>query len=156
MQGTMMEADLTLTQLFERAVRLFGDREITSRLPDRSLFTYRYSDLKRRSRSLAAALLQAGLRPGDRVATLMFNHSVHLEAYFGIPLAGEPLTDADLFRLTGRPIATWQTARVRGGGPEFLKVGRRVVYPRPLFLRWLYARLQRSTSDPGPAAEAAR
>lgn len=88
MQGTMMEADLTLTQLFERAVRLFGNREITSRLPDRSLFTYRYADLRRRVRSLAAALLQAGLRPGDRVATLMFNHSAHLEAYFAIPLAG--------------------------------------------------------------------
>jgi fatty-acyl-CoA synthase len=88
MQGTMMEADLTVTQLFERAVRLFGDREITSRLPDRSLFSYRYADLGRRVRSLAAALLHAGLRPGERVATLMFNHSVHLEAYFGIPLAG--------------------------------------------------------------------
>ena len=88
MQGTMMEADLTLTQLFERAVRLFGDREITSRLPDRSLFTYRYADLRRRVRALAAALLRAGLRPGDRVATLMFNHSAHLEAYFAIPLAG--------------------------------------------------------------------
>jgi len=88
MQGTRMEADLTLTRLFERAVRLFGDRKITSRLPDRSQLTYRYADLRRRARSLAAALLRAGLRPGDRVATLMFNHSVHLEAYFGIPLAG--------------------------------------------------------------------
>jgi fatty-acyl-CoA synthase len=88
MQGTMMEADLTLTQLFARAVRLFGDREITSRLPDRSSFTYRYADLRRRVHTLAAALLQAGLRPGDRVATLMFNHSAHLEAYFAIPLAG--------------------------------------------------------------------
>jgi fatty-acyl-CoA synthase len=88
MRGTMMDADLTLTQLFERAVRLFGDREITSRLPDRSSFTYRYADLGGRVRALAAALLHAGLRPGDRVATLMFNHSAHLEAYFAIPLAG--------------------------------------------------------------------
>lgn len=83
-----MESDLTLSLLFERAVRLFGGREITSRMPDRSLLSYRYADLGRRARALAAALLRAGLRPGDRVATLMFNHSVHLEAYFGVPLAG--------------------------------------------------------------------
>ena len=88
MQGTIMEADLTLMQLFERAARLYGERKITSRLPDRSFHTYRYRDLQRRARALAGALLRAGLEPGDRVATLMFNHSVHLEAYFGIPLAG--------------------------------------------------------------------
>src|SRR5262249_55642274 len=30
----------------------------------------------------------AGVKRGDRVATLMWNHAQHLEAYFGIPLAG--------------------------------------------------------------------
>jgi fatty-acyl-CoA synthase len=33
-------------------------------------------------------LQQLGLRRGDRVATLMWNHHAHLEAYFGIPAAG--------------------------------------------------------------------
>src|SRR5207248_2778409 len=42
----------------------------------------------RRARALAEALQKAGLEPGDRVATLMWNHYVHLEAYFGIPSIG--------------------------------------------------------------------
>src|SRR6516225_3935142 len=41
-----------------------------------------------RARRLAMMLREFGLQPGDRVATLMWNHGAHLEAYFGIPLAG--------------------------------------------------------------------
>lgn len=37
---------------------------------------------------LAAALQAAGLRPGDAVATLLWNQATHWEAYFGVPLAG--------------------------------------------------------------------
>jgi fatty-acyl-CoA synthase len=88
MLGTIMESELTLMVLFDRAARLFGDREVKSRLPDRSMQTYRYRDLHWRTRALGEALVSAGLRPGDRVATLMWNQAAHLEAYFGIPLAG--------------------------------------------------------------------
>lgn len=40
--------------------------------------------------------------------------------------------------------------RMRGGGPPFSLVGRRVVYHRAGLDRWLEAGLRRSTSDPGP------
>ena len=59
-----------------------------SRLPDNSVRRSTYSDLYRRARALGASLQHAGLRQGDRVATLMWNHSTHLEAYFGIPAVG--------------------------------------------------------------------
>src|SRR5262249_55503612 len=59
-----------------------------SRLPDRSLHRYTYKDFYRRARLLAKALQKAGLKRGDRVATLMWNSYAHLEAYFGIPVAG--------------------------------------------------------------------
>ena len=42
--------------------------------------------------------------------------------------------------------------RVRGGGPRFLKIGRRVVYRRRDLDAWLAARERASTSDPGDAA----
>ena len=88
MRGNMMDYPLTLTPLLDRAGKLFGKREIVSRLPDRSLHRYTMVDFHRRARALAEALLRAGLQPGDRVGTLMVNHYAHLEASFGVPVAG--------------------------------------------------------------------
>ena len=47
-----------------------------------------YGEYYRRTRALASALQQLGLKKGERVATLCWNHHAHLEAYFGIPAAG--------------------------------------------------------------------
>jgi acyl-CoA synthetase (AMP-forming)/AMP-acid ligase II len=96
MQGTMMQYPLTLVHILERAGRLFPDIEIVSRLPDRSLHRCTYGDVYRRTRRLAKALQTAGLQRGDRVATLMWNHYVHLEAYLGIPVAGGVLHTLNL------------------------------------------------------------
>jgi fatty-acyl-CoA synthase len=49
---------------------------------------YSYDQLAERSWRLANALRSAGLRKGDRVATLLFNSSPMLEAHFGVPAAG--------------------------------------------------------------------
>jgi predicted DNA-binding transcriptional regulator AlpA len=47
--------------------------------------------------------------------------------------------------------ATLETLRTRGGGPPFVKLGRRVVYRREDLDAWLARRLRRSTSDQGEA-----
>ena len=83
-----MQYPLTVTALLERAGKLFGGVEIVSRRPDRSLERSNYGNLYQRARALAAALAAAGVRRGDRVAALMWNHARHLEAYFGVPAAG--------------------------------------------------------------------
>jgi fatty-acyl-CoA synthase len=49
---------------------------------------YSYRQLAERSWRLANALRSAGLRKGDRVATLLFNSSPMLEAHFAVPAAG--------------------------------------------------------------------
>jgi fatty-acyl-CoA synthase len=87
-RSTMQRVPLSTNQLLERAGRLYPQTEIVSRLPDKSLVRHTFADFHRRSRRLAAALLAAGLRKGDRVATLCWNHYAHLECYFGIPAAG--------------------------------------------------------------------
>src|SRR6202043_62521 len=74
--------------VLERAGKLFPEVAVLSRLPDRSLHRYTFADVYRRARALAEALLNAGIQRGDRVATLMWNHYAHLEAYLGIPAAG--------------------------------------------------------------------
>ena len=105
LQGLMMDFPLTLAPLLERAGKLFGKVEIVSRRPDRTLVRSTYVDFSRRARKLARALTDAGLGRGDRVATLMWNHSVHLEAYFGVPVAGGVLHTLNL-RLHPDEIAT--------------------------------------------------
>ena len=92
----MKPSQLTLIPLLERAGRLFADTEIVSQRPDNSTHRYTYGDLYRRARALAAVLQDCGLRPGDRVATLMWNHHLHLEAYFGVPVAGGVLHTLNL------------------------------------------------------------
>jgi fatty-acyl-CoA synthase len=88
MDGLMMDFPLTLTHLLRRAEQFFGDREIVTRMPDKSFHRTTYRDTMRRSRQLAVALKKAGLQRGDRVATLCWNHHQHHEAYFGIPCGG--------------------------------------------------------------------
>src|SRR5437867_1142306 len=84
----MMNSPLLITPFIDRAGELFGKVEIVSRLADRSLHRYTYQECRDRAHRLAGALRALGLGRGDRVATLMWNHYAHVEAYFGIPLAG--------------------------------------------------------------------
>jgi fatty-acyl-CoA synthase len=88
MHTTMMTVPLSLNSVLERAGRLFPGREIVSRRPDKTLVRHTYGQWHQRTRALAAALLGLGVRPGDRVGTLCWNHHAHLECYFGIPAAG--------------------------------------------------------------------
>jgi fatty-acyl-CoA synthase len=88
MRSTMMRDGLSLNDLLERAGRLHGESQIVSRLPDKSLLRHSFAQYYQRTRRLASALLAAGLKKGERVATLCWNHHAHLECYFGIPAAG--------------------------------------------------------------------
>ena len=115
--GLMMDFPLTLAPLLERAGGIFGRVEIVSRRPDRTLARTTYADFRRRARRLAAALAGAGLRRGDRVATLMWNHATHLEGYFGVPVAGGVLHTLNV-RLHPDEIA----AIARHAGDRFLLV----------------------------------
>jgi len=93
---TMMDYPLTLTALLERAGRYATNVEIVSRLPDRSLHRYTWGQLHQRALKVAECLHSIGLKKGDRVATLMWNHYAHLECYFGIPAAGGVLHPLNL------------------------------------------------------------
>lgn len=88
MQSTMMQRPLLLDELLDRAATEFGDIEIVSQRPDKSCHRYTYADMAARAKRLASALSALGVRQGDRVATLCWNHYAHLEAYFGIPAMG--------------------------------------------------------------------
>ena len=88
MKGSMMDYPLNLQAILERIPKVYPAVEIVSRVPNGSVHRYTYLDFYRRTRAMAEALHRAGLRPGDRVGTLCWNHYAHLEAYFGVPAAG--------------------------------------------------------------------
>ncbi|HKP17382.1 MAG TPA: long-chain fatty acid--CoA ligase, partial [Gaiellaceae bacterium] len=71
-----------------RVETYYGDKEVVTRLADKSFHRYGYRDMTRRAKQLAVALAAAGLERGDRVATLCWNHHQHMECYFGIPCGG--------------------------------------------------------------------
>jgi fatty-acyl-CoA synthase len=84
----MMDVQLTLDGILERAVELFPDREVVTKTQDGDLHRYTYADLDRRSRRLAGALDDLGVGRGERVATVAPNDYRHLELYFGPPCSG--------------------------------------------------------------------
>src|SRR4029079_2735703 len=96
MNGLMMQFPLTVAAIFRRAEQMFRGREIVWRNADKSVSRYTFGDFTARARRLATALEALGVQPGDRVATLAWNHGPHLEAYFGIPLMGAVLHTLNL------------------------------------------------------------
>ncbi len=91
-----MDYPLTLAAVARRAETLFGDRPVVSRRADRSIHRSTWAESLRRAHRLASALRALGVGPGDRVATLCWNHDRHLEAYFAVPLLGAVLHTLNL------------------------------------------------------------
>lgn len=83
-----MDYQLTLPTILRRAEALFANKEIVSRLPDRSIHRYTYHNFANRTKKLAVSLHGLGVHHGDRVATLCWNHYQHLEVYFAVPCIG--------------------------------------------------------------------
>ncbi len=83
-----MDYELTLTPLLERAGRLFGTKEIASKLADGSMHRYTYADFYTRVHRLAHALGRLGVQRGDRIGTLCWNSYRHLELYWAVPCTG--------------------------------------------------------------------
>jgi fatty-acyl-CoA synthase len=88
MWGLMMDYQLNVPAILRRADELYREREIVSRLPDKSWHRYGYGEFASRAKRLAVALRTLGLEDGDRVATFMWNHHEHLETYVGAPAGG--------------------------------------------------------------------
>jgi fatty-acyl-CoA synthase len=95
-KSTMMSSPLLLTGILDRAAKIFPNVEIVSARLDGSRHRSNYLEVHKRARQLSAALLDAGIASGDRVATLMWNQQEHLEAYFGVPAVGAVLHTLNL------------------------------------------------------------
>lgn len=103
-KSTMMNFPLSIPHMVERIGLYFPHVEVVSRMPDKSLHRTNYGRIHRRAKQLASALTKMGIQKGDCVATLMWNHYAHLEAYLGIPSTGAVIHTLNL-RLSPEDIA---------------------------------------------------
>jgi fatty-acyl-CoA synthase len=97
--GTVFRTELNPVDFLRRAAYVYPEK---TAVVDRER-RYTYGQLAERSWRLANALRSAGLRKGDRVATLLFNSAPMLEAHFGVPAAGGILVAIN-HRLAGAEI----------------------------------------------------
>jgi fatty-acyl-CoA synthase len=86
--GRMMDFPLTLTHFLDRARTFFPTSEIVTRLADGTMHRYTYREFHARACKVANALARLGVGPGDRVATLCWNHYRHFEVYAAVPAMG--------------------------------------------------------------------
>jgi fatty-acyl-CoA synthase len=96
LRGQMMDEPLLLTHFLERARRFFPKNEVVTRGADKRLTRTNYGAIGARSERLAQALERLGVRPGDRVASLAWNHARHLELYLAVPAMGAVLHTLNL------------------------------------------------------------
>ena len=88
MKGLMMNMPLTITTVMRHAEMYHGEREVVSATSEQDVQRASYSDVFRRARRLFNALQTLGCSPGDRIATLAWNHQQHLELYYGVICGG--------------------------------------------------------------------
>ncbi|MDR4887219.1 long-chain fatty acid--CoA ligase [Fredinandcohnia sp. QZ13] len=86
----MMNIPLLVSSMLERAERYFPKKTVVSRTAS-GIVTHTYKEIGERTRRLSSALEKIGVKKGERVGTLAWNHHRHLEAYFAIPGIGAVL-----------------------------------------------------------------
>ena len=90
MRGLMQQDQLTINGILERAVRFHPHQKIVTKTPA-GIHRESYEEFGERVGSLATALRDLGVGPGDRVGTFGFNTYRHLELYFTVPCMGSVL-----------------------------------------------------------------
>ncbi len=95
MLGLMQSKPLLISSLIEHAAHFHPEQEIVSRFVeddlDAPLRRSSYREVHQRAKQVANLLGELGVREGDRVGTLAWNTTRHLELYFGVSGIGAVL-----------------------------------------------------------------
>ena len=84
LRALMQDQPLLISSLVKYSAEYHGKCEIVTRSLDRSVHRVTYSDLYKRVQQLANALGKLGAGPGDRIGTIAWNSSRHLEIYYAV------------------------------------------------------------------------
>ncbi|GAA2064011.1 long-chain fatty acid--CoA ligase [Streptomyces albiaxialis] len=97
MLSTMQDVPLTIARILRHGTRVHGGSRITTWTGDGAPHRQTFAETGERVARLAHALRdELGVREEDRVATLMWNNSEHVEAYFAVPAMGAVLHTLNL------------------------------------------------------------
>jgi 3-(methylthio)propionyl---CoA ligase len=88
MLGLMQSHGLLISTVLKHAARHHSTGEILSRDHQSTTDRSNWAELERRARRLARVLTILGIGPGDRVGTLAWNGTRHLEVYYAAPGMG--------------------------------------------------------------------
>ena len=88
--STMQDRALTVRTIFDHGRAIHADSAVISHSPSGRRVAS-FADVAERAARLASGLAALGVRVGDRVATMSWNHQEHLEAYLAIPSMGAVL-----------------------------------------------------------------
>ena len=88
MLGQMMDRPLLISTVLRHAEQQHPEREIVSITADQPRHRQTFRQAFRRVRQLANALRAAGMRVGDRIATLAWNDFRHFEIYYAVSCSG--------------------------------------------------------------------
>jgi acyl-CoA synthetase (AMP-forming)/AMP-acid ligase II len=91
MNGLMQDWPLTVDKVIEHAFQNHGHREIVTRTVEGPIVRSTYADLYWRARQCSNALLADGVQKGDRIATLAWNTTRHIETWYGTMCIGAVL-----------------------------------------------------------------
>jgi fatty-acyl-CoA synthase len=94
-RSTMMDVPLTVTSIMRHGTTAYGGREVVT-FTGTGIRRQSYAVTGGRVAQLANALRALGVDGDQRVATLMWNNSEHLEAYLAIPSMGAVLHTLNL------------------------------------------------------------
>ena len=84
MLGLMQEWPLLIHKIIDFAAIQHPGQEVVSRTIEGPMHRTNYREIRARSLKVAQRLARDGVKPGDRVATLAWNGSRHLEAWYGV------------------------------------------------------------------------
>ena len=91
LRGLNMDRQLLISSLIDYAGRNHSSTEIVATDSSGLVHRTNWAEIRSRSMRLSSALLQQGIRPGDRVATIAWNDHRHLELYYSITGIGSVL-----------------------------------------------------------------
>src|SRR6516164_9404584 len=84
MLGLMQDWPLLLHRIIDHAATNDAERQVVTRSVEGPIVTTNYAEIRARALRVAKRLEKDGIRLGDRVATLAWNTSRHLEAWYCI------------------------------------------------------------------------